>query len=70
MRSDMPHPIAAVPTDMNLSLHLNMADDAALYFRQIYDIVEKLESNSMTILAFSSFVLYVLQRTISSPLES
>ena len=65
----MPHPIAAVPTDMNLSLHLNMADDAALYFRQIYDIVEKLESNSMTILVFSSFVRHVPLPTKFSPHE-
>ena len=32
-------------------------------------MVEELESTSMTILAFSSFVLYVPFHTISSPLE-
>ena len=45
------------------------AQDATLYLRQISDIVEELESTSITILAFSSFVRYVPLPTISSPLE-
>ena len=65
---DLACSVAAVPADMNSSLHL-YTGDATLYFQQISAMVEEFESTSIKILAFSSFILCVPKPTISSPLE-
>ena len=64
---DLPCSIAAVPAEMNSFLHLDTADDATLYLRQIPDIVEEPENTSMTILAYH-IVTSGMGRGLKTPL--